>query len=679
MIGTFSRGIAKRRLLPLALGDDLIVCTSRTPVNRLAGIIGWGVKDNTKKARKYARRHALPYVTLEDGFIRSVGLGVQKAEPFGFIFDRQGIYYDAQRPSDIETLIKRTDSTAEHQAKSLMNRLVHIQASKYNHAWHAPTLPSDDRPNILLIDQTHGDLSVKYGLADETSFRRMVDIATQRNPQARFFAKIHPDVIAGKKNGYLKGQLPSDVTIITDDCNPMGLLKQVDHVFTVTSQMGFEALLAGKPVTCIGMPFYAGWGLTEDLLTCPRRGVKRTLAQVFQAAYLRYVRYVDPITEQTCGLERILDLIENHKRVFRLNNGDVWCYGFHWWKRGIIRQFLGAGNVNVTFHNKFPVKSTDRSALPSRLVVWGARHNRQIDSFVKRHSNSMALERVEDGFIRSVGLGSDLTKPASLIVDRRGIYFDPRQPSDLEWLLNTIDLDDIDINRARRLRHRIIDSGISKYNTGRSGWQPTSRGSKRVILVPGQVEDDASIQTGGIDIKTNHHLLKVVRQANPDAHIIFKPHPDVVAGNRVGKVPDAVAIRLCDDIVIDCDIKDCLDQADEVHTVTSLTGFEALLRDKIVHTYGLPFYAGWGLTVDRHTVDRRRRRRSIDELLYCALILYPRYYHWGARLFVSAEDAVETLLRLKSGSDASINIPAWRRVAHKALNLYENCSLLFKR
>ena len=36
---------------------------------------------------------------------------------------------------------------------------------------------------------------------------------------------------------------------------------------------------------------------------------------------------------------------------------------------------------------------------------------------------------------------------------------------------------------------------------------------------------------------------------------------------------------------------------DEVHTLTSLTGFEALLRGIEVHAYGGPFYAGWGLTM----------------------------------------------------------------------------------
>jgi capsular polysaccharide export protein len=197
--------------------------------------------------------------------------------------------------------------------------------------------------------------------------------------------------------------------------------------------------------------------------------------------------------------------------------------------------------------------------------------------------------------------------------------------------------------------------------------------------VPGQVEDDASIQTGCIDIKTNLDLLKAVRQTRPDAHVIFKPHPDVVAGNRVGAVLDAAARTLCDEIVTDCDITACLDRAEEVHTMTSLTGFEALLRGKRVHTYGLPFYAGWGLTRDRHASERRCRRRSVDELLYCALFLYPRYYHWGACMFVGVEDAVEALIRARTSKNEALDLPWLRRLARKAGNLVESTVLVLKR
>ena len=49
------------------------------------------------------------------------------------------------------------------------------------------------------------------------------------------------------------------------------LIEAAAALYTVTSQMGFEALLWGRPVRVFGLPFYAGWGLTRDALAAPSR------------------------------------------------------------------------------------------------------------------------------------------------------------------------------------------------------------------------------------------------------------------------------------------------------------------------------------------------------------------------------------------------------------------------
>ena len=64
---------------------------------------------------------------------------------------------------------------------------------------------------------------------------------------------------------------------------------------------------------------------------------------------------------------------------------------------------------------------------------------------------------------------------------------------------------------------------------------------------------------------------------------------------------------------------------EEVHTLTSLTGFEALLRGLSVTCWGQPFYAGWGLTRDQAPLPRRVRRLTLDHMVAGALLLYPRY------------------------------------------------------
>jgi capsular polysaccharide export protein len=676
MLGTFSAGISRRRLLPGALATKIRHIPRRPNNSVVGGIIGWGLKENTQTAYRYAVANTLPYLTLEDGFIRSIGLGVSGAEPFGFIVDTTGIYYDATRPSDLETLIKSNTTVECGRIRNLIQRIIADKINKYNYVWDSLILPDSQRPKILLIDQTHGDLSVDYGLADESSFRRMLDAAKTKYPDGDFFVKIHPDVIAGKKKGYLSDHLPDDVRHIGEDCNPIELLLQVDHVFTVTSQMGFEALLVGKKVSCFGMPFYAGWGLTEDYVDCPRRGIKRSLEDIFDAAYLRYTRYVDPFSEKRCRLERILEIIESHKRMTTQNKGNIFCFGFRLRKRGIVRQFLSSRDTRIFFVGS--VKQAERIGIgrTSRIVVWGLNENRAIVNLANRHG--IQIERIEDGFIRSVGLGSDFARPSSLILDRRGIYFDPRQPSDLENLLNTIHLDQKATRRVQQLHRHIVSTGINKYNNGsKKKLVVNASPFQTVILVPGQVEDDASIRVGCTEIRTNLGLLQEVRCKNPNAYLIYKPHPDVIAGNRQGRIPNDVAERYCDQIVTEHHMNICLDQVDQVHTMTSLTGFEALLKKKQVFTYGLPFYAGWGLTTDQLGIDRRRRKLTLEELIYGCLVLYPRYVNWDFGCFVEAEDTVRMLDKQQKGACAVISASYFRRWVRKALYLLEDMQIVW--
>ncbi len=290
------------------------------------------------------------------------------------------------------------------------------------------------------------------------------------------------------------------------------------------------------------------------------------------------------------------------------NSALVYAYGFSSWKRKFVRRFLNQPIHFVYFGWQVPDHAT--------MVIWGSR------TLPASVSSSVTLIRIEDGFLRSVGLGADLIQPLSWVIDRTGIYYDATRPSDLENLLLHSAFDPELLDRAARLRARLVEAGVTKYNVGAGQWQrPTS--AKKVILVPGQVESDASIRYGACEIRKNIELLQRVRTLNPDAYIVYKPRPDVVAGLRLQTEPDA--LTWCDTVVVDVPMAALLDQVDEVHVITSLTGFEALLRGKTVHCYGQPFYAGWGLTHDAYALPRRNRLLQLDELIAGALILYPSY------------------------------------------------------
>jgi len=238
-----------------------------------------------------------------------------------------------------------------------------------------------------------------------------------------------------------------------------------------------------------------------------------------------------------------------------------------------------------------------------------------------------ALWRMEDGFLRSVGLGSNHVGGASLVVDDQGIYFDPTSPSRLEMLLQSSAFLPEHLQRAARLRQQLVETGVSKYNVG--GIQPPRLGGagRRRLLVLGQVEDDASIRLGAVGVRSNLELLRAVRAAEPSAWIVYKPHPDVEAGTRAGRLSDGAALSLANEVVRDVSPVALFAQCDAVHVITSLGGFEALLREVPVVTWGQPFYAGWGLTTDQAPLARRKRMLRLDELVAATLIDYPLYVH----------------------------------------------------
>jgi capsular polysaccharide export protein len=258
------------------------------------------------------------------------------------------------------------------------------------------------------------------------------------------------------------------------------------------------------------------------------------------------------------------------------------------------------------------------------IACWPSRAPR--DLAARAAAAGVPVMWVEDGFIRSAGLGAGFLPAASLALDTRRPYFDPAGPSDLEILLATTDFPPALLARAAALRAALIARGITKYNLGGDAPAlPPSPGRRR-ILVPGQVEDDLSILRGAAGgVRSNLDLLRAVRAAAPDAFIAFKPHPDVEAGYRRGAVPPDQARALADVVLARAPIAPLLDQMEEIHTITSLTGFEALLRGRAVTCWGRPFYAGWGLTQDRAPIARRVRRLTLDELVAGALLLYPRY------------------------------------------------------
>jgi capsular polysaccharide export protein len=199
---------------------------------------------------------------------------------------------------------------------------------------------------------------------------------------------------------------------------------------------------------------------------------------------------------------------------------------------------------------------------------------------------------------------------------------------------------------------------LTKYNVGLRPWQRPAH-DKKIILVPGQVESDASLAFGAPGLRTNIGLLQAVRQAHPDAWLVYKPHPDVLAGMRAQGVGEGDAAAWCDELVTDVAMGELLSQVDEVHVLTSLAGFEALLRGRPVTCYGQPFYAGWGLTTDLIALPRRTQNLTLDALVAGSLLLYPAYLNLETSRRSTPEQALDALLAWRARSGDAL--PWWRR------------------
>ncbi|MBL8335365.1 MAG: beta-3-deoxy-D-manno-oct-2-ulosonic acid transferase [Rhodoferax sp.] len=329
--------------------------------------------------------------------------------------------------------------------------------------------------------------------------------------------------------------------------------------------------------------------------------------------------------------------------------------GFSLRKRALVRDFTGRPDV------QFAAAPPADAGAETDLLLWGAKPP------PPTLPADVRVVRVEDGFLRSVGLGADLTRPLSWVLDTRGIYFDPRTPSDLEVLLQEGEFPEVLLQRAAALRQQLVQAGLSKYNLAGIPWQRPAT-QRPVVLVVGQVETDASIATGTLDIRTNIGLLRAVREQRPDAWLVYKPHPDVEAGLRRRGAHEEQARHGADEVLQHGAMAQILPLVDEVHVMTSLAGFEALLRERPVVCHGQPFYAGWGLTTDRHPHPRRTRRLALDALVAAALLLYPVYVAPRSRQRCTPEEALQALVAQRDAAAArGPDTPAWRRLVRPLL------------
>lgn len=670
---------------------DLNRLRSYFPNDNKMVFIVWGYKE-PDEIREYAKEKGIKLIRTEDGFVRSVGLGAGHSLPMSIVADDKGLYFNSQEPSELEEILQTYNFKHQpdllEKAKGSMEKLIKAGISKYNHLGTSNVekiYGKKTQKRILVIGQVEEDASIKYGCDRKITNNDLVWAAYRENPKAEIIYKPHPDVLTGHRKMVSDPKAVSHIAkVVTEPLSLVDALQTIDHVYTITSLAGFEALIRGIRVTCFGMPFYAGWGLTDDRQRNDRRTRKLTMEELFAGAYLLYPKYISLQTRELIDCEQAMDELleqikfdrllkeeEYKKALIKRKNktekpfveiGDNWnnladgkpvayMIGFNPWKREHMSRFFPEYKTAFLFGNSNLEKLLPYLIEDSNFVfiVWGFKEADEIREYAKE--KGIKLIRTEDGFVRSLGLGAGHSLPMSIIADEKTLYFDSRGPSEVEHILQTYDFKSKPelLATAKRNMEKLIYTGISKYNhVGPTNVEKIyGKKTRKRVLVIGQVEEDASIKYGCDREITNNDLVWAAYHENPDAEIIYKPHPDVLTGHR-NMVSDPMAVAHIAKVVTEpLSLVDSFKTIDHVYTITSLSGFEALIRGIRVTCFGSPFYSGWGLTDDRQKNNRRTRTLSIEELFAGAYLLYPRYISLETNKLIDCDRTIDELLSTK--------------------------------
>ena len=305
------------------------------------------------------------------------------------------------------------------------------------------------------------------------------------------------------------------------------------------------------------------------------------------------------------------------------------------------------------------------------MIIWGMNmyyHNARTIEMALATDTKLLI--AEDGFIRSINNFVNKTIPSKY---RNSIsftfsnlpHFFEDEITTLEYMLNNekLKLDNKQIERAKYLIDKIIKNKISKYNH-QPIYKPEIGKNKNKVLVIDQSYGDMSISYGWANEDTFKNMLEVAIKENYNADIIIKTHPDALVKNSerakcyyslddLERYEKRENIHLMSEEINPISL---LEIVDKVYVCTSQLGFEALMMGKEVHVFGMPFYAGYGLTIDYQKCERRTNLRTLEEIFYITYINYSYYVNPEKEERCEIEDAIDYLIKLRREYFLEFNI-----------------------
>lgn len=294
------------------------------------------------------------------------------------------------------------------------------------------------------------------------------------------------------------------------------------------------------------------------------------------------------------------------------------------------------------------------------LVIWENSknaNNTAITKFAKEYNKQILI--AGDSFLRSIYPYSynkycknkKYVKGISITFDDTAQFYNSTKISRLEQMLNDTELilTNEQIARARYCIDYIVNNHLTKYNAQPIITPNYGRPGKKKILVVDQKYSDMSITLGMANKKTFSDMLNHAKATNPDADILIKSHPDFIYG-KLQSYYNKNNINYSNVYFITEPINpiSLIQYCDKVYVCSTQFGFESLMCGKETHVFGMPFYAGWGLTHDNIKLDRRTNKRTLEEIFYIAYIEYSYYVNPNTGKQCEIEEAMEYLVNLRN-------------------------------
>ncbi|KZL17741.1 General stress protein A [Pseudovibrio axinellae] len=262
--------------------------------------------------------YGLPTYFIESSFFASFGgyfddtLDGKYRRPIGFVIDDIRYYFDARGPSRLEIELNKSGPIINDKqiarSKSLIRKIIDSRITKYN------AYVSNERKDmsafegvVLVVDQKRSDMSIELARSDNGVVTNMLDQALSENPNKVILFKWHPDNIHMNAEIHIKNR--EMIIEVRDEFSTVDILDVCSKVYTISSQVGFEALLRDKEVVVYGQPFYSGWGLTDDRNKNHRRTEKRTIEELFYLTCVKNSIYFEGKTGNTISMEQSIENI----------------------------------------------------------------------------------------------------------------------------------------------------------------------------------------------------------------------------------------------------------------------------------------------------------------------------------------------------------------------------------